>query len=89
VALVLAATHAHRGLIWGIFLVVIGTIHLAFRRFYARRAAAIESAKKETAPGPLKGRAWYVTGNRANMIWVVGSSMVFLAFGIFLIAKAA
>jgi hypothetical protein len=87
-AIMAAATH-HGGLIWGIVLVVIGSLHLAFRRFYARRSAAVESARKETAPGPLKGRAWYVTGQRTNMIWVVGSSVVFIAVGAALIAANA
>lgn len=86
---IIAATGHHSGLIWGIILVSIACLHLAFRRFYARRSAAIESARRETAPGPLKGRAWYVTGQRTNMIWVVGSSVFFLAVGIALIAANA
>jgi hypothetical protein len=88
-SVVLAATHSHRTLIWGIVLVVIGTLHLAFRRFYARRAAAVESARKETAPGPLRGRALYITGGRPNMIWVVGSSAVMVVVGVVLIATSA
>ena len=86
---ILATTHGHSGLTWGIILVVVGTLHLTFRRFYARRSAAVESARKETAPGPLRGRALYVTGERPNMIWVVGSSAVFVVVGIVLIATAA
>jgi hypothetical protein len=86
---IVAATGHHGGLVWGIMLVIIGGLHLAFRRFYARRSAAVESARKETAPGPLRGRAWYLTGQRPNMVWIVGSSVVFVAVGIALIAANA
>jgi hypothetical protein len=70
---------------WGIVLLGVGVLHLAFRGFYARRAAAIETAKRETAPGPFKGRVPYVTGQRANMIWIVGSSVAFIVIGAILI----
>jgi hypothetical protein len=84
---ILATAHAHsRGLGWGIGLVVIGVLHLAFRGFYARRSAAIETARADTAPGPLKGRGLYVTGRGANMVWIVGSSVVFVIVGAILIA---
>lgn len=52
--LALAATTGHRQLIWGIVLVAVGVLHLAFRRFYANRAAAIHEARRQTAPGPTK-----------------------------------
>ncbi len=84
---ILATAHTHGGdLGWGIALILIGALHLAFRGFYARRSAAIESARQETAPGLLRGRAFYVTGSHANMVWVVGSSVVFLLVGIVLVA---
>jgi hypothetical protein len=77
---------AHSGLGWGIALILVGGLHLAFRGFYARRSAAVETAKRETAPGPLKGRGLYVTGGHANMVWIVGSSVVFILVGIILVA---
>jgi hypothetical protein len=85
---IFAATHAH-GLGWGIGLIVIGVLHLAFRGFYARRSAAIETARQETAPRAFKGRGLYVTGRNANMLWIIGSSVVFIVVGIILIATHA
>ncbi len=81
----LATTHSHS---WGLglVLIIIGALHLAFRGFYARRSAAIETARRETAPAPLKTRGAYVTGQNANMVWIVGSSVVFIVAGIILIA---
>ena len=81
----LATTHSHG---WGLGLVfiLIGVLHLAFRGFYARRSAAIETARQETAPGPLRQRGMYVTGQHANMVWIVGSSAAFIVVGIILIA---
>lgn len=81
----LATTHSH-GWGLGLVLIIIGVLHLAFRDFYARRSAAIETARQETAPGPLKRRGVYVTGQSANMVWIVGSSVVFIVVGIILIA---
>ncbi len=81
---ILGATHAH-DLGWGIGLIVIGVLHLAFRSFYARRSAAIETARQETAPRVLKGRGLYVTGGRANMVWVIGSSVIFVVVGVVLV----
>jgi hypothetical protein len=40
----------------------------------------------QTAPGSLKRRGVYVTGQNANMVWIVGSSVVFIVVGIILIA---
>jgi hypothetical protein len=85
---ILAASHSH-GLGWGIGLVFVGALHLAFRGFYARRSAAVESARQETAPRAFKGRGLYVTGRGANMVWIVGSSVVFIVVGIILIAAHA
>jgi hypothetical protein len=81
----LATTHSHN-LGWGIGLVIVGLLHLVFRGFYSRRSAAIETARQETAPGPLRGRGMYVTGRHANMVWIVGSSVVFVVVGVILIA---
>lgn len=81
----LATTHSNN---WGLglVLIIVGVLHLAFRGFYARRSAAIEAARRETAPGPLKRRGVYVTGQHANMVWIIGSSVVFVVVGIILIA---
>jgi hypothetical protein len=84
----LATTHSH-GLGWGIGLVFVGVLHLAFRGFYARRSAAVETARRETAPRAFKGRGLYVTGRGANMVWIVGSSVVFIVVGVVLIATHA
>ncbi len=81
----LATTHSH-GWGFGLVLVIIGVLHLAFRGFYARRSAAVETARQQTAPGPFKRRGFYVTGQNANMVWIVGSSVVFIVAGIVLIA---
>jgi hypothetical protein len=82
---VLATTHSNSW-IPGLVLIIIGVLHLTFRGFYARRSAAIETARQETAPGPLKRRGMYVTGQNANMVWIVGSSVLLIAIGIILIA---
>jgi hypothetical protein len=82
---ILAASHSH-ALGWGIGLVIVGVLHLVFRGFYARRSAAVETARQDTAPRVLKGRGLYVTGLGANMVWIVGSSVVFIVVGIVLIA---
>jgi hypothetical protein len=81
----LATTQSHG---WGLGLgfIIVGVLHLAFRGFYARRSAAIETARQDTAPGPFKRRGMYVTGQHANMVWIVGSSVVFIVVGIILIA---
>ncbi len=81
----IAATHAH-GWVLGFILVVVGLLHLAFRGFYSRRSSAIETARRDTAPGLLKRHGFYVTGQNANMVWIVGSSTVFIVVGIILIA---
>jgi hypothetical protein len=77
----LATTHSH-GWGLGVVLIVVGVLHLVFRGFYARRSAAIETARQETAPGPLRRRGFYVTGQHANMVWTVGISTVFIIVGI-------
>jgi hypothetical protein len=83
---IFAVANHSGGLGYGIALILIGTLHLAFRGFYSRRSAAVETARRETAPGPLRGRGLYVTGSHANMVWIVGSSVVFITIGIILVA---
>lgn len=82
----LAATHAHnRGLIWGIVLVVLGVLHLTFRRFYARRAKAVHDARQDTASragAPFyrrHGPEWY-------MNWEIWGGLGMIGFGILLAA---
>ena len=53
-AILIATTTHHRGLFWGIALVVIGVLHVTFRGFYARRAEAFHDARQDTAPAATK-----------------------------------
>jgi FAD/FMN-containing dehydrogenase len=46
---IVAAIHHHRGLGWGITLIVLGVAHLVFRSFYARRHKAVHDARQDTA----------------------------------------
>jgi hypothetical protein len=82
---ILAASSTHRGLIWGIALIVLGVLHLTFRGFYARRAEAFHDARQDTAPKPLYRRHssnWYAR----NTIW---SGSLFIALGVLEIAISA
>lgn len=70
----------HSGVIWGIALICIGLLHLVFRRFYARRNAAIETAKRETSPFR---RAWiWPTSVSSNLVWGTVISAILLLAGI-------
>jgi hypothetical protein len=42
--------HRHSGLVWGIFLIAAGTMHLVFRQWRARRWKAVHDARQDTAP---------------------------------------
>jgi hypothetical protein len=87
-AMLLIATTTHRGLGWGIALLVLGVLHLCFRRFYARRAKAIHDARQETAPGATKrlyrnhSASFYLVGE-----WVLG--IVFIVGGLTLVIANA
>jgi hypothetical protein len=83
---IIATAHSSNDLPWGFALIFIGVLHLAFRGFYARRSAAVETARQQTAPGVFKGRGVYVTGRGANMAWIVGSSVIFIVVGVILVA---
>jgi protein-S-isoprenylcysteine O-methyltransferase Ste14 len=83
---ILAATTAHhRGLVWGIILIVLGVLHLTFRGFYARRAQAFHDARQDTAPAATRGfyrrhgSNWYAR----NTIW---AGSVFIVLGVLEIA---
>jgi hypothetical protein len=80
--IVLAASGAHRGVVWGIILICVGLLHLAFRRYYARRNAAVESARRETAIAPFR-RHWFgLTSERGNLIYGTVASAVMIVGGI-------
>ncbi|MGA2924811.1 MAG: hypothetical protein ABSG43_02265 [Solirubrobacteraceae bacterium] len=51
------AAQGHSNAVIGIVFVVIGVVHLAFRRFYADRATAVNQAGRQTARG--RTRALY------------------------------
>jgi UDP-N-acetylmuramyl pentapeptide phosphotransferase/UDP-N-acetylglucosamine-1-phosphate transferase len=76
-------THAPT-LMWGIILVVVGVIHLVFRRYYARRTAAVQSARRDTAPGPFK-RLTFGTNEDTNLVRGTILSAAFVAVGLVLI----
>jgi hypothetical protein len=85
----IAATHAHRGLIWGIFLICSGLLHLVWRRYYARRSAAIQTAKRETAIAPLR-RNWILpTSEHANLVYGTIVSALMVLGGIVLLLTGA
>jgi hypothetical protein len=74
-----ARSHSH--VFWGIALIVIGMLHLTFRRFYARRRKAIHDARAETAPGMTQrlyinhGAAWYLN-------WEIWGGVAMILIGI-------
>jgi hypothetical protein len=80
-SLILATSHAHRGLIWGIFSIASGLLHLVYRRFYARRNAAVNTARRETAISPLR-RTWlyWPSTEQSSLVWgTVVSAAMFVA----------
>jgi hypothetical protein len=85
-SLATAANHSHRGLIWGIVLLASGLAHLAFRHFYARREAAVQTARRETAISPVR-RAWiWPTDERSNLIIGTSISAIMIVAGIVVLA---
>jgi hypothetical protein len=77
----------HSTLIWGIVWVVFGIIHLTFRRFYANRAAAVQDARRRTAPRAIRGmylnrsRGFYLAMNTvvSAVMLVAGVVLIVLA----------
>jgi hypothetical protein len=78
----LAATHhGSGGVVWGIAIIVIGLVHLVFRRYYARRTAAVQRAKRDTAPGPFK-RLTFGTSESTTLVWNTVVSGAFVVIGV-------
>jgi hypothetical protein len=86
--LLLATTHSHRGLGFGVGLVCLGLLHLVFRRYYARRNAAVETARRETAISPFRRRWLWPTSERGSLVWGTVISAVMVIVGVILIAGA-
>jgi peptidoglycan biosynthesis protein MviN/MurJ (putative lipid II flippase) len=84
----LATAHSHRGLGYGIGLVCIGLLHLVFRRYYARRNAAVETARRETAVAPLRRRWLWPTSENGSLVWGTAISAVMVVVGVILIVVA-
>jgi hypothetical protein len=84
----LATAHSHRGIIFGIALVCAGLLHLVLRRYYARRNAAVESARRETAIKPFRQHWVWPTSEGGNLIWVTTISAVMVVAGVVVIAFA-
>jgi len=83
---VLAAAHTHRGLLIGVVLICSGLVHLAFRRWYARRNAAVETARRETAIMPFRRHWAGITSERGNLVFATVASSVMVAAGALLVA---
>jgi uncharacterized membrane protein HdeD (DUF308 family) len=85
---ILAATHHNGSLVWGVILIVVGVLHLVFRRFYARRSQAIHDARQDTAPGFTKAiyrrhsASFYLIGE-----WILG--IAFIVIGLVLVITNA
>ena len=85
---IIAAIHHHRGLGWGITLIVLGVAHLVFRSFYARRSQAVHDARQDTATSV--GSHFYRRhgyGYYARSEIVLG--VVFIVLGALLVISAA
>lgn len=84
----LLAAAQHRGLLWGVVLVVLGTMHLIFRRFYVRRNKAVHDARQDTAPAITRpfyrrhGARWYLR-------WDVWGGIVMILVGLVDVAISA
>jgi UDP-N-acetylmuramyl pentapeptide phosphotransferase/UDP-N-acetylglucosamine-1-phosphate transferase len=81
----LATAHSHPPtLIWGIMLIVVGIVHLVFRRYFARRTAAIQRAKRDTAITPLR-RLTFGTDESRNVVRGTIISAGFVLVGLVMI----
>lgn len=85
----LATAHEHRGLIYGIGLVCVGLLHLVFRHYYARRNAAVETARRETAISPFRRHWLWPTSERGSLVWGTAISAVMVVAGLVWIAVSA
>jgi hypothetical protein len=84
----LATAHSHSGLGYGIGLVCIGMLHLIFRRYYARRNAAVETARRQTAIAPLRRHWLWPTSESGSLVWGTVVSAVMVIVGVILIVGA-
>jgi hypothetical protein len=83
-----AAAQSHRGLGFGIGLVCVGLLHLVFRRYYARRNAAIETARRNTAISPFRRHWMWPTSESGSLVWGTAISAVMVIAGVILIVAA-
>jgi hypothetical protein len=86
--ILIATTHSHSGLVFGIGLVCIGLLHLVFRRYYARRNAAVETARRETAISPFRQRWLWPTSESGSLVWGTVISAVMVIVGVILVVAA-
>jgi hypothetical protein len=75
---------SHTHVFWGVALIVLGVLHLTFRRFYARRRKAIHDARAETAPA-MTGR-FYLTHSPAWYLnWEIWGGLAMIVGGVVLV----
>jgi hypothetical protein len=78
----LATAHSHAPtLVWGIILIAVGVVHLVFRRYYARRAAAVQRARRDTAARPFKPFT-FATSESTNLVMNSLVSAAFVVIGV-------
>jgi hypothetical protein len=73
--------HSSGGVIWGIGAIVVGVVHLVFRRYYARRAAAVQRARRDTAARPFKPFT-FATSESTNLVMNSLVSAAFVVIGV-------
>lgn len=84
----LAVVQHHHNVVWGIVLIVIGTLHLIFRRFYVRREKAVHDTRQDTAPAMTRpfyrrhGEQWYLR-------WDIWGGIVMILVGVVDVALGA
>ena len=84
----LATVRHHNGVVWGVVLIVVGILHLTFRRFYVRREKAVHDARQDTASAIGKpfyrrhSESWYWR-------WDVWGGIVMVLVGIVDVAITA
>jgi hypothetical protein len=83
--MLIAATHSHNGIVYGVVLIVLGVVHFMFREFYARRNHAYHDARQATAPDMTRrfyrthSDGWYMR----SQYWL---SALFVVIGVLDIA---
>ena len=82
--LILAATHRNPSVV-GVMLIVFGVLHFVFRRFYARREAAVQTARRETALAPMRRMWLWPTDEQTNLVWTTAISVVMVAVGVLMV----